>query len=67
MSGALIQNAIVTVFALAAAGTVAWKVAAPWRARQSAAACGKCDSPDCGTTPAKKSEPSLIQIQGLRK
>lgn len=62
----LMQNAIVSVLAFAAAATVLWKVIAPWRARQSAAACGKCDSPDCGTSAVDKPSP-LIQIQGLRK
>jgi hypothetical protein len=66
MSGDMIQTAIVTLFAVAAAGTVIWKVVAPWRARRSQIACGKCDSPGCGM-PAEKSDPPLIQIQGLRK
>jgi hypothetical protein len=66
MTAALIQNAIVTAFAAGAAGLLFWKVSAPWRAKRSDAACGKCDSPGCGTAAADKPAP-LIQIQGLRK
>ncbi len=60
-----IQTAIVTAFALGAAGIVTWKVAAPWF-RRSQASCGKCDSPACGTEPHEQRSP-LIQIQGLKK
>lgn len=65
MTSDVMQTAIVTAFALGAAGLVSWKVAAPWF-RTSQTSCGKCDSPECGVQPAQQ-RPQLIQIQGLKK